>query len=275
MEPGNELDAELDAPKKTRASKTAEVDESDLDIETQLRKLFDENDDMVFNVVVQKYNPQTKTYPQITSYRDISDIENVISTEEIGRQFGSGKYKLIVKYIKKSGEPGYWGRVFELDKAYDKFLNPAQAQPQPQANAGAMTAADMLAIMSAQSERTMQMMAAMMTNSQNAIQGIVAAMAAGRKEENVNIELLKEAMKNSKVDVAGQLNALVGILEKVKNLNAPQEQEDEEYGGEPEEEGEQDDPLTQLGKGILPSIGTAIGEMLNPPKEQPRRAEAQ
>jgi len=264
----------LEQPKKRRKTLAQDaLGESDsADVETQLKSLFDQMSDVTFDVTVQKYNPQTKSYPQIASYKDVEDVKEILSTDEIGKQYGGGKYKLIVRYEGESGKFEHWTKVFELDKAYDRFsqasVNPDKGQSY--SNSNQMPIGDLLAMMSAQSERTMQMMMTMMQSSQNAMATMVAAMASA-KPADANTELLKEIIKNSKTDPTAQMQAMVKTMQDLKALAEPKIEEEYEEDDEEEEEDELANPdmMSELGKAVVPAISGILGlNKQQPPQQQ-------
>jgi len=263
------LDQPLEQPKKRRKTLAQNALESNDcgDVEAQLQSLFSEMDDVTFDVTVQKYNPQTKSYPQIASYKDVADIKEILSTEDIGKTYGGGKYKLVVRYENEDGKFEHWTRVFELDKAYDRFLQ-ASVNPDSGRNSNnQMSAGDLLTLMNAQNERTMQMMMTMMQSSQNAMTTMVAAMA-NAKPVDTNTELLKEIIKNSKTDPAAQLQVMVKTMQDLKTLNEPNEEyEDDEE--EEEEDSVNPDMMNELGKAVVPAITGILGlDKRQPPQQE-------
>jgi len=257
--------------KKTLAQSALEGNDYG-DVEAQLQSLFSEMDDVTFDITIQKYNPQTKSYPQIASYKDVADIKEILSTEDIGKTYGGGKYKLVVRYEGEDGKFEHWTRVFELDKAYDRFsqasVNPDKGQSYSNTS-NQMSAGDLFALMSAQNERTMQMMMTMMQSSQNAMATMVTAMA-NAKPADANTELLKEIIKNSKTDPAAQMQVMVKTMQDLKTLAEPRI---EEYEDDEEEDEEEDlaDPnlMGELGKAVVPAITGILGlDKQQPPQQQ-------
>jgi len=218
--------------------KAEEIDE--VDFEAQLKNLFSLQSEATFYVSVKKFNPGTKSWPQICSFPDVSDVKEVPDTEEIGQTYGGGKYKVSLRYELPGGEPKNWSRVFELDKAYDRYLDKPAA---PAAQNGETSLMQMMLMFNERqeqaSQRSMQMMTTLMANSQTAIAEIAKAFASKPAEkQDINIELVRELMasKGSKIDDLRETVALV------KELREDAEPEYDEGESEPES-GETEDDL--------------------------------
>jgi len=202
------------------------------DFDAQLKKLFYEQGDTAFDVSVKRFNPATKTWPQISSFTDVSDISEIPGTEEIGRAYGGGKYKMSIRYELASGELKNWSRVFELDKSYDRHVD-KPAAPAAQ-NSGTDMMQTMLMLSERQeksSERMMELIVTMMTATQTAMANMATAFA-GKPAESLNMELVKKLIDSkggSKLDEIRDVFALAKEL-------APQQPPEPEYEGEQGEE---------------------------------------
>ena len=238
----------------------AELD-AEVDFEAQLKKFFSLQGDKTFDVSVKRYNPATKSWPQVCSFSDVSEVSDISSTEEIGRAYGGGKYKMSIRYELPGGEPKSWSRTFDLDKAYDRYLD--KPAPPAQSGGGDTGMMQMMLMLGERqekaSQRSMEMIVAMMTASQTAMANLAAAFAGKPAEKpDLNIELVRElvASKNSGMDNFRKAVVLVNELRR----DAEPECDECEGEAEPEED--------YIGK-VMGFFNTLTGRAQQPPQIAP------
>jgi hypothetical protein len=268
-ETDEEADDGIDLPDpKPKASSprfTDMDDDEENDVESELRSLFNSQGETTYGVAVLKYNSQTKTFPQIASFTDITDASEIPNTEEIGKEYGGGKYKILVKYALPKGGVKRWSRVFELDKSYDRFLNkPAPIQAAPAGSE--FSPMQMMMMMQAQNdkanERFMQMQSDNTKTMMTMLSCIIPAIAANKKED-VNSELLKEIIHGTKKDPIAELRSMTELMKEMKSTAkyVNDEETDDDYEDEDDDYEEEDveasDPVSKA-IALIPAIGTLL-----------------